>query len=89
MADSRTVDLGGDHPRGRILVAAAGQLEMIRGDWIKPGAAVIDVGIRSILSRMPKARAAGKMVVVGDVAFREAVRGSPAGSPRCPAASVR
>ena len=71
---SRTVDLPRVTREADILVAAAGQLEMIRGDWIKPGAAVIDVGIHSILSRMPKARAAGKMVVVGDVAFREAVQ---------------
>jgi methylenetetrahydrofolate dehydrogenase (NADP+)/methenyltetrahydrofolate cyclohydrolase len=47
---------------------------MIRGDWIKPGAAVIDVGINRIASRRPKARAAGKTIVVGDVAFDEAVR---------------
>jgi methylenetetrahydrofolate dehydrogenase (NADP+)/methenyltetrahydrofolate cyclohydrolase len=45
---------------------------MVRGDWIKPGAAVIDVGMNRILSRKPKARAAGKMVLVGDVAFEEA-----------------
>ncbi len=74
IAHSRTVDLAAITREADILVAAAGQLEMIRGDWIKPGAAVIDVGIHSILSRMPKARAAGKMVVVGDVAFREAVQ---------------
>ena len=72
IAHSRTVDLAAITREADILVAAAGQLEMIRGDWIKPGAAVIDVGIHSILSRMPKARAAGKMVVVGDVAFEEA-----------------
>ena len=48
-------------------------MEMIRGDWIKPGAVVIDVGIHRILSRMPKARAAGKMVIVGDVAYRDAL----------------
>jgi methylenetetrahydrofolate dehydrogenase (NADP+)/methenyltetrahydrofolate cyclohydrolase len=74
LAHSRTVDLPAITREADILVAAAGQMEMIRGDWIKPGAAVIDVGIHSILSRMPKARAAGKMVVVGDVAFREAVQ---------------
>jgi len=69
---SKTVNLPDVTREGDILVAAVGQLELIRGDWIKPGAAVIDVGIHRILSRMPKARAAGKMVVVGDVAFREA-----------------
>jgi methylenetetrahydrofolate dehydrogenase (NADP+)/methenyltetrahydrofolate cyclohydrolase len=71
---SKTVDLPEVTREADILVAAVGQLELIRGDWIKPGAAVIDVGIHRILSRMPKARAAGKMVVVGDVAFREAVQ---------------
>ena len=71
---SKTVDLPQVTREADILVAAVGQLEMIRGDWIKPGAAVIDVGIHRILSRMPKARAAGKMVVVGDVAFREAAQ---------------
>jgi methylenetetrahydrofolate dehydrogenase (NADP+)/methenyltetrahydrofolate cyclohydrolase len=71
---SKTVDLPEVTRQADILVAAVGQMEMIRGDWIKPGAVVIDVGIHHILSRMPKARAAGKMVVVGDVAFREAVQ---------------
>jgi len=71
---SKTVDLPSVTREADILVAASGQLEMIRGDWIKPGAVVIDVGIHHILSRMPKARAAGKMVVVGDVAYREALQ---------------
>jgi methylenetetrahydrofolate dehydrogenase (NADP+) / methenyltetrahydrofolate cyclohydrolase len=71
---SKTVDLPEVTRQADILVAAVGQMEMIRGDWIRPGAAVIDVGIHRILSRMPKARAAGKMVIVGDVAFREAVQ---------------
>ena len=70
---SKTIDLPEVTRQADILVAAVGQMEMIRGDWIKPGAVVIDVGIHHILSRMPKARAAGKMVVVGDVAYREAV----------------
>ncbi len=71
---SKTVDLPGITREADILVAAVGQQELIRGDWIKPGAAVIDVGIHRILSRMPKARAAGKMVMVGDVAYREALQ---------------
>jgi methylenetetrahydrofolate dehydrogenase (NADP+)/methenyltetrahydrofolate cyclohydrolase len=57
---------------GDILVAAVGRAEMVRGDWIKPGAAVIDVGMNRIPSRKPKAAAAGKTIVVGDVAFAEA-----------------
>jgi len=72
IAHSRTVDLPSIARQGDILVAAVGRAEMVRGDWIKPGAAVIDVGMNRILSRMPKARAAGKMVLVGDVAFAEA-----------------
>ncbi|HLK26708.1 MAG TPA: bifunctional methylenetetrahydrofolate dehydrogenase/methenyltetrahydrofolate cyclohydrolase FolD [Caulobacteraceae bacterium] len=71
---SKTVDLPAITREADILVAAVGQQELIRGDWIKPGAAVIDVGIHRILSRMPKARAAGKMVIVGDVAYREAAQ---------------
>ena len=55
---------------------------MVRGDWIKPGATVIDVGI----NRLPAAD--GKTRLVGDVAFQEALE-SPARSRRCPAASGR
>ena len=72
VAHSRTADLASVARLGDILVAAVGRAEMVRGDWIKPGAAVIDVGMNRILSRMPKARAAGKMILVGDVAFKEA-----------------
>ena len=49
-----------------ILVAAAGQAELVRGDWIKPGAIVIDVGINRIAD-------GGKGRIVGDVAFAEAL----------------
>ena len=69
---SKTVDLPEVTRQADILVAAVGQMEMIRGDWIKPGAAVIDVGMNRVPSRRPKAAAAGKMIVVGDVAFEEA-----------------
>jgi len=72
MAHSRTVDLPSITRQGDILVAAAGRPEMVRGDWIKPGAAVIDVGINRVPSRRPKAAAAGKTIVIGDVAFEEA-----------------
>jgi methylenetetrahydrofolate dehydrogenase (NADP+)/methenyltetrahydrofolate cyclohydrolase len=44
----------------------------VRGDWIKPGAAVIDVGINRVPFRDPVKAAAGKTKVVGDVAFKEA-----------------
>jgi len=71
IAHSRTQDLPSVTRLGDILVAAVGRAEMIRGDWIKPGAAVIDVGMNRVLSRRPKAAAAGKTIVVGDVAFDE------------------
>ena len=62
---SRTVDLAAECRRADILVAAVGRPEMIRGDWIKPGATVIDVGINRI-------ERDGKKKLVGDVAFAEA-----------------
>ncbi len=46
---------------------------MIKGDWIKPGAVVIDVGINRVPSRDPEAAAAGKTRVVGDVDFAQAM----------------
>ncbi len=67
VAHSRTRDLPGVCRRADILVAATGRPEMIRGDWIKPGAMVIDVGINRI------AGADGKNRLVGDVAYAEAV----------------
>ena len=63
IAHSRTRDLPAECRRAEILVAAAGRAEMVRGDWIAPGALVIDVGI----NRLPD----GKLV--GDVAYAEAV----------------
>jgi methylenetetrahydrofolate dehydrogenase (NADP+)/methenyltetrahydrofolate cyclohydrolase len=55
--------------RADILVAAVGRPEIVRGDWIKPGAIVIDVGI----NRVPDPQAgAGKTRIVGDVAYAEA-----------------
>ena len=67
MAHSRTRDLPDVVRRADIVVAAVGRPEMVRGDWIKPGACVIDVGIN---------RVDGKLI--GDVAFDEvaAVAGS-------------
>jgi methylenetetrahydrofolate dehydrogenase (NADP+)/methenyltetrahydrofolate cyclohydrolase len=71
-AHSRTTDLAGVCRQADILVAAVGRAEMIKGDWIKPGAAVIDVGINRVPSRDPVKAAEGKTRVVGDVAFDEA-----------------
>lgn len=72
IAHSRTSDLPGVCRQADILVAAVGRAEMIRGDWIKPGAAVIDVGINRVPSRDLVKAAEGKTRVVGDVAFDEA-----------------
>ena len=67
IAHSRTKDLADVVRRADIVVAAVGRPEMIRGDWIKPGATVIVVGI----NRVPGAEAS-KTKLVGDVAFAEA-----------------
>ena len=64
---SKTRDLPAVCRRADLLVAAIGRPEMVRGDWIKPGATVIDVGI----NRMPAADG-GKPRIVGDVAFADA-----------------
>ena len=72
IAHSKTKDLPEVTRGADILVAAVGRPEMVRGDWVRPGATVIDVGMNRILSRKPKAAAAGKTIVVGDVAFEEA-----------------
>ncbi|MGI4877355.1 MAG: bifunctional methylenetetrahydrofolate dehydrogenase/methenyltetrahydrofolate cyclohydrolase FolD [Janthinobacterium lividum] len=67
IAHSRTRDLPGHCRRADIVVAAVGVPEIVRGDWLKPGATVIDVGVNRI------ATAEGKTRLVGDVAFAEAV----------------
>jgi len=66
IAHSKTRDLPTVVRRADILVAAVGRAEMIRGDWIKPGAVIIDVG----MNRLPADN--GKTRLVGDVAFDEA-----------------
>lgn len=66
MAHSRTRDLAEECRSADILIAAVGRPRMIEGDWIKPGATVIDVGINRIEGNDGKAR------LVGDVAFDEA-----------------
>ncbi|MFN7166856.1 MAG: bifunctional methylenetetrahydrofolate dehydrogenase/methenyltetrahydrofolate cyclohydrolase FolD [Pannonibacter sp.] len=69
IAHSRTRDLPDVVRRADIVVAAVGRPEMVRGDWIKPGATVIDVGI----NRVPDpSRGADATRLVGDVAFAEA-----------------
>ena len=58
---SRTRDLPAVCRRADVLIAAVGRAEMVRGDWVKPGAVVIDVGMNRLESGL-----------VGDVAFAEA-----------------
>ncbi len=69
IAHSRTRDLPQLSRSADILVAAVGRPEMVRGDWIKPGAYVIDVGINRVPAAEP-----GKTRLVGDVAFAEAAQ---------------
>jgi methylenetetrahydrofolate dehydrogenase (NADP+)/methenyltetrahydrofolate cyclohydrolase len=74
LAHSKSRDLPGICRRADILVAAVGKPGLVRGDWIKPGAAVIDVGINRVPFRDPEKAAAGRTKVVGDVAFKEAAQ---------------
>ena len=73
IAHSRTRDLPAVCREADILVAAVGRPRMIRGDWIKPGAAVIDVGINRVPFDDSVKAAAGRTKVVGDVHFKEAM----------------
>lgn len=75
IAHSRTRDLAEECARADILVAAVGKPHFIRGDWIKPGAIVIDVGVNRITA------ADGKTRMVGDVEFSRAVEVAGAISP--------
>ncbi|MBB4640444.1 bifunctional methylenetetrahydrofolate dehydrogenase/methenyltetrahydrofolate cyclohydrolase FolD [Rhizorhapis suberifaciens] len=68
LAHSRTRDLASVVHRADIVVAAVGQPEMIKGDWIKPDAVVIDVGINRVVDPVE-----GKTSLVGDVATSEAM----------------
>jgi len=67
IAHSKTRDLAGECSRADIVVAAVGRPEMVRGDWIQPGATVIDVGINRVDA------GGGKTKLVGDVAYAEAL----------------
>jgi methylenetetrahydrofolate dehydrogenase (NADP+)/methenyltetrahydrofolate cyclohydrolase len=67
IAHSRTRDLAAECRRAEIVVAAVGKPEMVRGDWIAPGATVIDVGINRVDAGNGKTR------LVGDVAYAEAL----------------
>lgn len=65
MAHSRTKDIEAVVRRADIVVAAVGRHELVKGDWIKPGAVIIDVGI----NRLPPEEEGGKGRLVGDVDF--------------------
>ncbi len=75
VAHSKTRDLAAHVRRADIVMAAAGRPEFVRGDWIKPGAIVVDVGINRV------ANADGQSRLTGDVAFDEAVKVAGAISP--------
>ena len=75
IAHSRTRDLPSVVRRADIVIAAVGRAEMVRGDWIKPGACVIDVGI----NRVPTDDGKGRLV--GDVAYDEAAEVAAAITP--------
>jgi len=76
VAHSKTRDLPDVVRRADIVVAAVGRPQMVRGDWIKPGAVVIDVGINRIAGAE-----VGKTRLVGDVAFDEAAEVASAITP--------
>ena len=86
LAENCTVTVAHSHTRelpkvcrtADILIAAVGQAHMIKGDWIKPGAAVIDVGINRITSPH---NGSGGTRLVGDVYFNEAVQVAAAITP--------
>lgn len=75
VAHSKTEGLTALCRSADIVVAAAGRAEMVRGNWIKPGAIIIDVGINRITS------AGGKAQLAGDVAFEEALEVAAAITP--------
>lgn len=68
---SRTKDLAGVVRRADVVIAAVGKAEMVKGDWIKPGAVVIDVGINRV----------GEKKLVGDVEYAAAVERASAITP--------
>jgi methylenetetrahydrofolate dehydrogenase (NADP+)/methenyltetrahydrofolate cyclohydrolase len=69
VAHSKTKDLAGVCAKADILIAAVGRPEMVKREWVKPGATVIDVGINRVDA--PE-KGEGKTKLVGDVAFAEA-----------------
>ncbi len=72
IAHSRTRDLAAVVARADVVVAAVGRPEMIRGEWIKPGAIVIDVGINRVAAEGLDKNGKPRTRLVGDVAFEAA-----------------
>ena len=81
IAHSRTRDLAAAVGRADIVVAAIGRPEMIAGEWIKPGALVIDVGINRVAGQGVDAAGRPKTRLVGDVGFAAAARRAAAITP--------
>lgn len=75
IAHSRTAGLPSLCRTADIIIAAAGRAELVRGDWIKPGATVIDVGINRIPAE------GGSMRLIGDVAYTEVLENAAAVTP--------
>ncbi|MDE2404665.1 MAG: bifunctional methylenetetrahydrofolate dehydrogenase/methenyltetrahydrofolate cyclohydrolase FolD [Sphingomonadales bacterium] len=73
VAHSRTRDLPAVVRRADIVVAAVGRAEMVKADWLKPGATVIDVGINRVPDTRPGAEP-GKTRLVGDVDYAGAIQ---------------
>ena len=81
IAHSRTRALADVARRADVLVAAVGQPEMVKGDWVKPGAIVIDVGINRVPGQGVDASGKPKTRLVGDVAFADAMERAGAITP--------
>ncbi len=81
IAHSRTRDLAASVGRADVVVAAVGRPAMIAGDWIKPGALVVDVGINRVAGEGTDAAGRPKTRLVGDVGFAEAARRAAAITP--------
>jgi methylenetetrahydrofolate dehydrogenase (NADP+)/methenyltetrahydrofolate cyclohydrolase len=69
MAHSRSADLPAMCRQADILVAAVGIAELVKGDWVKPGACVIDVGINRVTQNAAPEKGERKTRLVGDVDF--------------------
>jgi methylenetetrahydrofolate dehydrogenase (NADP+) / methenyltetrahydrofolate cyclohydrolase len=81
IAHSRTRDLAGLARRADLLIAAVGRPELVRGDWIKQGAIVIDVGVNRLAADGLDASGKPKTRLVGDVDFKEAAARAAAITP--------